>query len=182
MALGKSSGAREGVDAGFLEFANGRTGQLYRSAYFLTGGDSHLAEDLLQETLGRMYTLWHRTSWRGRRGQIDNPAAYAQQVLVRTFLSHRRRRSSTEWPTHQFPELAGEEADPTLRVALLDALAQLQPTDRAVLVLRYWEDRSVEETAEILRVSSGAVRVRSSRALVKLRGLLGDSLFELAAR
>lgn len=182
VVLGKSGSAREAADAGFLEFATGRTGQLYRSAYFLTGGDTHLAEDLLQETLGRMYTLWHRTSWRGRRGQIDNPAAYAQAVLVRTFLSHRRRRSSTEWPTHQFPELAGDEGDPTLRLALLDALAQLPPADRAVLVLRYWEDRSVEETAEILRASSGAVRVRSSRALVRLRALLGDSLPELAAR
>ncbi|MFJ4337110.1 SigE family RNA polymerase sigma factor [Streptomyces sp. NPDC088915] len=161
----------------FLEFASARTGPLFRSACLLTGGDTHLAEDLTQETLGRMYALW------GRVARIGNPAAYAQTVLVRTFLSHQRRRSATERPLGELPDRASEaDGDPALRIALLDALAGLAPKDRAVVVLRYWEDRSVEETAEALRVSSAAVRTRSVRALAKLRERLGGGLAELAVR
>ncbi|OII60415.1 RNA polymerase subunit sigma-24 [Streptomyces sp. CC53] len=173
---------RTGTD-GFLEFARGRAGHLYRSACLLTSGDTHLAEDLVQETLGRMYVLWGRTALFGRAARIDNPAAYAQTVLVRAFLSHQRRRSSTERPLGALPEAAQPPAahdDPALRVALLDALADLPPKDRAVVVLRYWEDRSIEETAQALRVSSAAVRTRSVRALGRLRQRLGGGIAEYA--
>ncbi|MEU7564473.1 SigE family RNA polymerase sigma factor [Streptomyces fradiae] len=171
---------------GFLEFAAGRSGYLFRSACLLTSGDTHLAEDLVQETLGRMYALWGRTGPSGRSAaRIDNPAAYAQTVLVRAFLSHRRRRSADERPVGRLPDSAHADADggdPALRVALLDALAGLPPKDRAVLVLRYWEDRSIEETAHALRVSSAAVRTRSVRALARLRERLGGGISEYAAR
>ncbi|WP_318207978.1 MULTISPECIES: SigE family RNA polymerase sigma factor [unclassified Streptomyces] len=161
----------------FLEFAAARTGPLFRSACLLTSGDTHLAEDLTQETLGRMYALW------GRMSRIGNPAAYAQTVLVRTFLSHQRRRSATERPLGELPDRAPDNGeDPALRIALLDALAGLAPKDRAVVVLRYWEDRSIEETADALHVSSAAVRTRSVRALTKLRERLGGSIAEFAAR
>ncbi|MFG2837178.1 SigE family RNA polymerase sigma factor [Streptomyces zaomyceticus] len=161
----------------FLEFAAARTGHLFRSACLLTSGDTHLAEDLTQETLGRMYALW------GRMTRVGNPAAYAQTVLVRTFLSHQRRRSATERPLGELPDRAPENGeDPALRIALLDALAGLAPKDRAVVVLRYWEDRSIEETADALHVSSAAVRTRSVRALAKLRERLGGSLTEFATR
>jgi RNA polymerase sigma-70 factor (sigma-E family) len=168
----------------FLQFATGRSGHLFRSACLLTSGDTHLAEDLVQETLGRMYALWGRTGLRGRAARIDNPAAYAQTVLVRAFLSHRRRRSAAERPLGELPDTARSAApgdDPALRVALLDALAGLAPKDRAVIVLRYWEDRSVEETAEAMRVSSAAVRTRSVRALARLRERLGGGIAEYAA-
>ncbi|AXI78231.1 SigE family RNA polymerase sigma factor [Peterkaempfera bronchialis] len=165
-----------GKAADFLEFASTRTGHLFRSACLLTGGDTHLAEDLVQETLGRMYVVWRRIS------RIDNPAAYAQTVLVRTFLSHQRRRSSGERPVSTLPEAAAAEGDAALRLALLDALSRLSPRDRAVLILRYWEDRSIEETSEALRASSSAVRTRSTRALGRLRTLLGGSLAEFAGR
>ncbi|AJF65857.1 MULTISPECIES: SigE family RNA polymerase sigma factor [Streptomyces] len=161
----------------FLEFASARTGHLFRSACLLTSGDTHLAEDLTQETLGRMYSLW------GRMARIGNPAAYAQTVLVRTFLSHQRRRSATERPLGELPDRAPDNGeDPALRIALLDALAGLAPKDRAVVVLRYWEDRSIEETADALHVSSAAVRTRSVRALAKLRERLGGSIAEFATR
>ncbi|MDV5146599.1 SigE family RNA polymerase sigma factor [Streptomyces sp. NPDC050842] len=161
----------------FLEFASARTGHLFRSACLLTSGDTHLAEDLTQETLGRMYALW------GRMARIGNPAAYAQTVLVRTFLSHQRRRSATERPLGELPDRAPENGeDPALRIALLDALAGLAPKDRAVVVLRYWEDRSIEETADALHVSSAAVRTRSVRALAKLRERLGGNIAEFATR
>ncbi|MEU4067397.1 SigE family RNA polymerase sigma factor [Streptomyces wedmorensis] len=161
----------------FLEFAAARTGHLFRSACLLTSGDTHLAEDLTQETLGRMYAKW------GRMTRVGNPAAYAQTVLVRTFLSHQRRRSATERPLGELPDRAPDGGeDPALRIALLDALAGLAPKDRAVVVLRYWEDRSIEETADVLHVSSAAVRTRSVRALAKLRERLGGSITEFATR
>ncbi|MFD3517428.1 SigE family RNA polymerase sigma factor [Streptomyces sp. NPDC058657] len=174
-------------DEAYLEFATARGGHLYRSACLLTSGDTHLAEDLTQETLGRMYVLW------GRISRIDNPAAYAQTVLVRTFLSQQRRRSASERPIGEFPDGAGGAggdraggdpagSDPALRMTLLHALGRLAPKDRAVIVLRYWEDRSVEETADAMHVSSAAVRTRSVRALAKLREQLGGDLVEFASR
>lgn len=160
----------------YLQFATARSSHLYRTAGLLAGGDSHLAEDLVQETLGRMYVHWRKVS------AADNPAAYAHTVLVRVYLSHRRRRSSDERPTGFVPDATAVEGDAALRLTLLQALGQLSARDRAVVVLRYWEDRSVEETATLLRVSAGVVRTQSSRALARLRTVLGNSLGEFARR
>ncbi|MER6787831.1 SigE family RNA polymerase sigma factor [Streptomyces sp. NPDC000658] len=159
---------------GYAEFAAARTGHLYRSACLLTAGDTHLAEDLVQETLGRLYLRWARVS------RVDNPAGYAQTVLTRTFLAHQRRRSSRERAVATFPDVAGGEADMSLRLTLLQALGRLPAKDRAVVVLRYWEDRSVEETAGAMNASSAAVRTRCSRALGRLRELLGEDMSEYA--
>lgn len=166
---------RKSREDGFTEFAGGLTGHLFRSACLLTSGDTYLAEDLVQETLGRMYLKW------GRITHVDNPAAYAQTVLVRTFLTYRRRRSSGERPVAELPDapvITG--SDPLLRMALLQALGQLAPKNR-VVVLRYWEDRSIEETADAMNISSSAVRTRASRALARLRAQLGGSLAEHVA-
>ncbi|AXG78569.1 SigE family RNA polymerase sigma factor [Streptomyces paludis] len=169
------TGERSSREDDFKEFAVGRTHHLFRSACLLTSGDTHLAEDLVQETLGRMYARW------GRIARIDNPAGYAQTVLVRAFLTHQRRRSATERPLGVLPDAVGDAADdPALRVALLDALGRLTAKDRAVVVLRYWEDRSIEETADAMNSSSAAVRTRSVRALAKLRQELGGRFTELA--
>ncbi|MFD0317009.1 SigE family RNA polymerase sigma factor [Streptomyces flavalbus] len=160
----------------YAEFAALRAGHLYRSACLLTAGDTHMAEDLVQETLGRLYVSWHRVSRAG------NPAGYAQTVLTRTFLAQKRRRASTERSTDVLPESADPgSGDAALRLTLLDALARLSAKDRAVVVLRYWEDRSVQETADVLHVSSAAVRTRCVRALARLRELLGEDLGEFAA-
>ena len=167
--------AQDPVD--FQAFVVGRGGQLFRTAFLLTAGDSHLAEDLVQEALGRMFARW------GRVSRLDNPSGYAQTALVNVFISQRRKRSSGELPTETLAERAGAvagEEDPALRVTLLAALRELPPQDRAVLVLRYWEDRSVEETATALRLTSTAVRSRSSRALERLRGVLGSGFAEIA--
>lgn len=148
-------------DASFEEFALARTPRLYRSAWLLCG-DRHGAEDLVQETLAKVYVRWRR---------IDEPAAYAHTTLVRTFLSHRRRRSSDEVPYADLPDSAGDDpvglAD--LRLDLQEVLAALTPLDRAVLVLRYADGHSVEEVATRLGLSSGAVRNRSMRALGRAR-------------
>ncbi|WP_406394437.1 SigE family RNA polymerase sigma factor [Streptomyces sp. NBC_00882] len=154
----------------YAEFAAARAGHLYRSACLLTAGDTHLAEDLVQEALGRIYVRWSRISL------VGNPAAYAQTVLVRVFLTHQRRRSSRERATDVLPEVADAGVDTPLRLTLLDALARLPAKDRAVVVLRYWEDRSIEETAGVLNASAAAVRTRCTRALKQLRGLLGEDI------
>ncbi|MER8011495.1 MULTISPECIES: SigE family RNA polymerase sigma factor [unclassified Streptomyces] len=159
----------------YAEFAAARAGHLYRSACLLTAGDTHLAEDLVQETLGRLYVSW------GRVSRVGNPAGYAQTVLARTFLAHQRRRSSSERATDVLPDRAHDgTGDTPLRLTLLEALSRLPAKDRAVVVLRYWEDRSIEETADAMHVSSAAVRTRCVRALGRLRGLLGEELGEYA--
>lgn len=173
---------RHGRADEYAEFVTARARHLHRSACLLAGGDTHLAEDLVQETLGRLYVHWRRVSKAG------NPAGYAQTVLTRVFLTHQRRRSSSERATDALPEVADPRgsgpggADTLLRLTLVEALAQLPAKDRAVVVLRYWEDRSVEETAAAMGASSAAVRTRSTRALAQLRGLLGSgALSEYAA-
>ncbi|MER5754939.1 SigE family RNA polymerase sigma factor [Streptomyces sp. NPDC002088] len=158
----------------YAEFAAARAGHLYRSACLLTAGDTHLAEDLVQETLGRLYVRW------GRVSKVGNPAAYAQTVLTRTFLAHQRRRSSSERATDVLPDRADGAADPSLRLTLMSALGRLPVKDRAVVVLRYWEDRSIEETADAMNASSAAVRTRCVRALARLRELLGEDVGEYA--
>ena len=157
----------------FEEFAHARSAHLLRAAWLLCG-DRHQAEDLVQETLAKVYVRWHRLLG----GRIENPAAYAQTALVRTFLSSRRRRSSGELPYADPPDAAHPDrsAETDLQLQVAQALSGLAPADRAVLVLRYLEDRSVAETADALGVTQGAVRNRSMRALDRLRPLLDTSL------
>ncbi|GLW72174.1 RNA polymerase sigma24 factor [Kitasatospora phosalacinea] len=169
--VGRRRGAEERRE--FEQFAHERGAALFRTALLLCG-DWHLAEDLTQTALARIYASWHRVA------QAESPAAYARTVLVRCYLSHRRLRRSTELPVLDgLPEQAAPDHDPALRVALLAALAELPPKDRAVLVLRYWEDRSVDETAAELQLSPGTVRVRSLRALTRLRRQLAPHLDSL---
>jgi RNA polymerase sigma-70 factor (sigma-E family) len=158
----------------FEEFAHARLPQLYRAAWLLCG-DTHLAEDLVQEALAKVYTRWMRRL----APPIENPAAYAQTTLVRTFISQRRRRSSHELPSGALPEAVSVSGDVDLRMTVAAALASLPPLDRAVLVLRFLDDRSVADTATQLGVSEGAVRNRSMRALSRLRDHFGASLPDL---
>ena len=119
----------------FDEFVRATGTRLLRTAVLLCG-DPHLAEDLTQTTYAKVYVNWRRVT------RADNPVAYTRSVLVRTYLSHRRRRSTSEMPIETLPETPGTADDTALRMDLLAALAQLAPADRAVLVLRYWEDLS----------------------------------------
>ncbi|MFG1621912.1 SigE family RNA polymerase sigma factor [Kribbella sp. NPDC049227] len=159
----------------FEEFAHARTPHLYRTAWLLAG-DRHQAEDLVQETLAKMFRAWRGIS------RIDNPAAYAQTVLARTFVSQWRRRRLVEQSYAEVPEeIAQSPGDTELRVALQGALSELAPLDRAVLVLRFFEDRSVEQVALDLGKKPGAIRTRTSRALDRLRAVLGDDAVHLAS-
>jgi len=159
----------EPVPDSFDAFARAQAARLHRAAWLLCGERTQ-AEDLVQETLAKVYVRMHR-----RLGpRLDNPAAYAHTVLARTYISARRRRSSTETPYADLPGLEVEgtpdHAEATdLRLALNEALAGLTPVDRAVVVLRHLEDLSVEEVATTLGLSPGAVRNRSMRALARMR-------------
>ncbi|WP_341925215.1 SigE family RNA polymerase sigma factor [Nocardioides psychrotolerans] len=145
---------------------------LHRTALLLTGGDHHLAEDLLQTTYVKVWVAWKRVS------RADDPVAYTRTVLTRTFLSHRRLRRSSERPTDELglseSPVPGGGPDPVLRLDMVDALRRLSPTDRAVVVHRYWLDRSVAETAADLALSEAGVRTRSKRALSRLRTQFTD--------
>jgi RNA polymerase sigma-70 factor (sigma-E family) len=158
----------------FSEFAAARGTQLFRMAYLLAG-DRHAAEDLTQTTLGKLYAAWSKVS------RADNPVAYSRTVMVRTYVDA-QRRTRLERPTSEVPDNGRYGEDTALRLTLFDALAELSGRDRAIVVLRYWEDHSVEDTAAILGVSSGTVRTRSQRALLKLRARLGTDLSELSGR
>ena len=161
-----AAGARHDPD-GFEEFVHATGDRILRAAVLLCG-DHHLAEDLTQTTFAKVFAAWPTVS------SADSPLAYTRKVLLRTFLSHRRLRRSAEWPVQVVPETKAEEPDPGVRVDLLAALRRLPPPDRAVLVLRYWEDLSVARTADLLGIREGTCRARTSRALSRLRDLLPD--------
>ena len=163
----------DGGATDFDAFVRASGTQLYRTAYLLCG-DHHLAEDLTQSTYAKVFARWRRLT------RSDNPVGYARTTLINTFLSHRRLRRNRETPTDTIGETAyaGDTAGPTAvlgadelatRHDLMAALRQLSPVDRTVLVARFWEDRSVAETAADLGISQAAVKQRSHRALERLR-------------
>jgi RNA polymerase sigma-70 factor (sigma-E family) len=152
----------------FADFAAAIAPRLRRTAFLLCG-DWHTAEDLAQTTLAKLFVAWRRIS---RREPVD---AYAVRTLVNTYLADRRmKRSAAERPAAEVPEHPVEWAGPELRIVILNALATLPPGARAVVVMRYWADMSVEQVAAALGCSPGNVKSQSARALAKLRPLLGE--------
>lgn len=154
----------------FADFAGARMRPLYRAAWLLCG-DPHRAEDLTQETLAKVFAHW------GPR--LQNPAAYAQTTLVRTWISHQRRRTHHEEPRAALPDSPAPGDDRELRMVLRAALLRLEPLDRAVVVLRYLDDVPVDDVGRVLGLSATAVRSRAKRALDKVRATLGDHLPDL---
>jgi RNA polymerase sigma-70 factor (sigma-E family) len=136
-----------------------------RRTAFLLSGDWYLADDLVQETLTRMYVVWPRVSAAG------DPGAYARRVLLNLHTDHRRRPAQRELVVQSVPDVvaAGPSESSDERQALLAALMQVPPGQRAVLVLRFWEDLSVEQAAAVLGTSVGNVKSQTSRGLVALR-------------
>jgi RNA polymerase sigma-70 factor (sigma-E family) len=146
----------------FLEFARTRTVALLRSAYALTGQQQN-AEDLVQAALAKTATGWRRIR--------TDPEPYARKVLYHEFASWWRRRSTHEAPTERVPDrLAADSTTASMvRLVLYGGLSRLGHRQRAVLVLRYLEDRSEREVAEILGCRPGTVASQTSRALARLR-------------
>jgi RNA polymerase sigma-70 factor (sigma-E family) len=153
--------------AGYREYVGGRLDQLRRTAYLLCG-DWHTADDLVSTALVKLLRHWSRVS------AMDNVDAYVRRVLLRAWLDERRRPWRREQSRAQVPETAARAGyDVADRMAVLALLAELPARRRAVLVLRFFCDLSVEETAEALGCSSGTVKSQTARALDALRTRLG---------
>ena len=161
--------SRRPSDGEFTEFAHASWASLYRTAYLLLG-DRAEAEDLVQTALAKTYAAWPKVR------DVHAAPGYARTVLVNTASSWFRKRSwRNERPTAVLPDLV-DEHDPSDRPALMSALAVLPPRQRAVVVLRYYEDLSVAQAASALGVSEGTVKSQTSDALARLRTLLGDAV------
>jgi RNA polymerase sigma-70 factor (sigma-E family) len=146
----------------FADFVTADAPRLLRVAYLLTG-NREAAEDLLQETLERVYVAWPR---------IDNPFAYTRRALARRSANRWRDRARRpEAPLDLAGEVPHEDGSEQVvqRDRLVRALAQLGPRQRAAVVLRYLEDLSEAETAAALGCSVGNVKSQTSRALARLR-------------
>ena len=161
-------------DAEFGEFLDSRAAVMRRTAYLLCGGDWHRAEDLVQETLTKIYVAWPRIR---RDGSVD---AYSRKTMVRAAIDQSRRAYRRhESVVEDLPEVSGPGAGVEDAVDVRRALAQLPAGQRAVVVLRYWEDLSVTETAQALGKSEGTVKSQAAKGLAALRKLLGtDDLTE----
>jgi RNA polymerase sigma-70 factor (sigma-E family) len=162
----------------FRSYVAARSPALLRTAYMLTGNRSD-AEDLLQTALAKTYLSWDRIR---AREAVDG---YVRRVLVNTSTSWWRRRKVDEVVTDELPEPGtgrDASADLDLHDALWTALAGLPKRQRAMVVLRYYEDLSEAETAQVMGVSVGTVKSTTSRALSRLRettGLRDDPRLDL---
>ncbi|MFE4537880.1 SigE family RNA polymerase sigma factor [Streptomyces scopuliridis] len=158
-------------DADFEAFVAARGPRLLRMAWLLTG-DAHLAEDLLQSTLAKVWPKWPRIAG-------DRPEAYVRTSLVHLHASWWRRRWRGELPYGEVPDKAGTfdaYAEVDLEQSLAAAVRALPVRQRAVVVLRYFEDLSVEDTAATLGCTPGTVKSQSARALRSLRAALPASV------
>lgn len=168
---GPTTRSRRDREAEFSAFVVARRDRLYRTAWLLCG-DPHLAEDLVQQALTRLYASWHRVR---DEGSVD---AYARKILVNIHLDdtrrpfRRRERLAPDWHLeHAAPAGTSlEEAD-----ELAAALRSLAPGQRAVVVLRHYWGLSVEETADTLGISPGTVKSQTSDALARLRAALAPA-------
>jgi RNA polymerase sigma-70 factor, ECF subfamily len=162
------SAARQEMEEEFREFVAARSAALLRTAYLLAG-DWATAEDLLQTALTKTYLAWKRL------GEIEAVEPYARRVLVNTATSWWRRRWHGERPTEVLPERAAPDQieEQLERDALWRHVKALPARQRAVLVLRFYEDLTEAQTAALLDISTGTVKSQTSRALHTLRQRLG---------
>jgi RNA polymerase sigma-70 factor (sigma-E family) len=159
-------------EADYAQFVRTRTHALLRSAFLLTG-DQHLAEDLVQEALARTHRAWHRLE------RPENAEAYARKVMYHAQVSFWRRPKVAEVLPGELEPAAGPAADDPAeaavqRLILRRALLGLSAKQRAVIVLRYFEDHTEAEAAQLLGVSVSTVKTQTGRALDRLRALLPD--------
>jgi RNA polymerase sigma-70 factor (sigma-E family) len=149
-------------EAAFRDYVSARMERLRRTA-FLYCRDWHTADDLVGTTLVKLYQHWHRAQ------RADNPDAYVHGMLAHAWLDERRRPWRRERSVPELPELRQPD-NPAGDGDLLALLADLPPRRRACLVLRFYCDLSVEQTAEILGISPGTVKSQTARGIEALRG------------
>ncbi|AKH83254.1 RNA polymerase sigma24 factor [Streptomyces sp. CNQ-509] len=155
---------------GFEEFVAARGPRLLRVAWLLTG-DAQLAEDLLQTVLAKVWPKWEQIA-------DGSPEAYVRTAMVHTNISWWRRHWWGEVPHGELPDAAAPAdafAQVDLEQSLAAAIRRLPPRQRAVVVLRYFEDLSVQDTAATLGCAPGTVKSQSAKALRTLRGLLPEA-------
>lgn len=169
---------RSPADAEFTEFVQARWGALYRTAYLMLG-EHAAAEDLVQTALSKAYVGW------GRVRSADSPDAYVRTILVNTATSWFRRRSWSERPTETVPDAVVEPAAVATaddRDWLLRELAKLPLRQRTAVVLRFYDDLSVAETAAAMGCGEGSVKRQTHLALNRLRESLGSELVPFSER
>jgi RNA polymerase sigma-70 factor, ECF subfamily len=158
------------TDEQFAEFVDASSGSLVRTAYLVVG-DLAGAEDLAQEALTKVAQRWPRVR------RMASPYGYARRVLFNLALEARRRRARDPAPVAVLPEVIVD--DDTEQVVARDVIASaillLPPRQRATLVLRYWEQLTEAETAEVLGCSVGTVKSQTSKAIQRLRRELAES-------
>ncbi len=162
------SGAHDDEYAGYV---SARFGRLHRTAHLMCG-DAHRADDLVQATLLSLYVHWKRAA------TVENLDGYVHRIMVRRFLDEKRLSWSRVFLRAQLPEqpaggtYGGARDNPEERDRMLRVLRALPRDQRAAVVLRYYADLSVEDTAQALGCSIGTVKSRCSRALAALRTAL----------
>lgn len=157
---------KDSRDEEFTEYVAARRARLRQTAYLISG-DWHLAEDLVQTALTKLYVAWPRIR---RAGNVD---AFARRTLVNCHLDERRRPWRRERASIEGVDLAAPGGMPVEDTeALMTALAALPPRQRTTVVLRYFVGLSVEETAADMGCSTGNVKSQTSHALGKLETLL----------
>lgn len=151
---------------GFRDYVAARQRALLRTARMLTG-NQHTAEDLVQASLERVWPRWSRIARDG------DPDAYVRRVMVNTYASWWRRKWRAETPASELPDVSMPDAyaEADLADALRRLLPTLTPRQKAVVVLRFYEDLSEVATAETLGCSVGTVKSQTSKALARLRML-----------
>ena len=155
-------------DGAFADYFAARSGAMRGTAYLLCG-DWHRAEDLVQAAFTKLYVNWNRV---GRHEALD---PYVRKVLIRTFIDDGRRAWWRRERLQDTPvEVPVDEESADDRVVLLRALARVPPRQRAVLVLRYWEDMSVDDVAAALSCTPGTVKSQAARGLDALRSLISS--------
>ena len=160
----------DGSDAEYLAYVTGRTPALRRVAYLLCG-DGHQADDLVQETITKLYARWPRLV------RVDNLDGYVHTMLVRAFLDERRRGWWKVRLLGATPERTEPDGlPPEDRTMLRTALARVPARQQAVLVLRFLCDQPVSDVARVLGCSEGTVKSQTAHGLNALRKILGDRL------
>lgn len=142
----------------FEEFVTRRGPALWQAAWLLTG-DAHRAEDLVQTALMKTYS----------RFRPEGYETYVRTTMYRTYISWWRRKWRGEIPTDALPEAPAEDDASSVSLDVARALATLPPKQRAVLVLRYFEDHSIARTAKILGLAEGTVKAYTHTGLAALR-------------
>ncbi|GAA1673382.1 SigE family RNA polymerase sigma factor [Glycomyces endophyticus] len=152
----------------FREYVQARRPALLRTAYLMCG-DWHRAEDAVQSSMIKLYAAWSKT-------KLETADAYTRRIVTNAVIDqYRRGWFRRERSYAELPEGAADADGPEERLAAVAALAKLPPRQRATLVLRFWEDLPVDETARIMRCSTGTVKSQTARGLQTLRDLLEKS-------